>query len=312
MNLKEQLYVWTLASTGSLLEASKELGITSSALSQYISNLEKNLGIELFDRSGKQFTLTYIGEVYVESASKMLRMKDDFDAILTGVSKNILGRVRVGVQRYRSPYISPQLMLNFNQIHPNIEFQLFEETYDKVMPKLLEGELDIYFSNVPKRRDELNYELIFQDLLVLITHKDHPIINKAHPFTGYQYPWIDIHDLKNELILLHLESQSTRKLAETLFEENNFQPKHIEEYEQTDTILQLVGQGYGVTFLPAQYAFYPRFEEMPKLFCVGKQQKAIEFSAIYKKDKEMPNYVLDIIDLMKDIVIKKQEEQMYL
>ena len=304
MNLKEQLYVYTLSQTGSLLEASKILDITSSALSQYISNLENNLGADLFDRSGKEFHLTYLGEVYVESAIKMLDMKEDFDAILTGVSKNVIGRVRVGIQRYRSPYIAPQLMINFNKIHPNIKMELYEYTYELTEPMLLNGELNIFFSNIPKRREEFSYDLILQDLLVLMTPEDHPISNKSHPFTGYQYPWVDIHDLKSEKILLHKESQSSRMLVEKLFQENGFEPNDIEIYEQTDTILQMVSKGRGIAFLPSQYAFYPKFINPPKLYCVGKQQKAIEFSAVYRKDREIPNYALDIIELMKEIVIE--------
>ncbi|MEI3182185.1 MAG: LysR family transcriptional regulator [Lachnospiraceae bacterium] len=54
MNLKEQLYVCTLAQTGSLSKAA-QLFISQPALSLYISNLEKQLGIQLFDRIGKQF-----------------------------------------------------------------------------------------------------------------------------------------------------------------------------------------------------------------------------------------------------------------
>ena len=66
MNLKEQQYVCTLARCQSLSRAAEELFISPSALSVYISNLEKQLGIQLFDRIGKQFTLTYAGELYVE------------------------------------------------------------------------------------------------------------------------------------------------------------------------------------------------------------------------------------------------------
>ncbi len=79
MNLKEQLYVCTLAESGSLTQAAKQLFISQPALSLYISNLENTLGARLFDRIGKQFVLTQIGELYVETAAEMLRLKDHFD-----------------------------------------------------------------------------------------------------------------------------------------------------------------------------------------------------------------------------------------
>ena len=70
MNLKEQQYVCTLARCQSLSRAAEELFISPSALSVYISNLEKYLGVRLFERTGrgKAFVLTSIGE---ESQSKL-------------------------------------------------------------------------------------------------------------------------------------------------------------------------------------------------------------------------------------------------
>ena len=58
MNLKEQTYVCVLAECGNITKAAERLFISQPALSIYISTLEKNLGVRLFDRSGKRFTLT--------------------------------------------------------------------------------------------------------------------------------------------------------------------------------------------------------------------------------------------------------------
>ena len=78
MDLREQKYVCTLAELGNLTRAAERLYISQPALSIYITNLEKNLGIPLFDRSGKKFTLTYAGEQYVEKAKKMLELEREF------------------------------------------------------------------------------------------------------------------------------------------------------------------------------------------------------------------------------------------
>ena len=77
MDLREQKYVCTLAELGNLTRAAERLYISQPALSIYITNLEKNLGTPLFDRSGKKFTLTYAGEQYVKRAEKMLDGRAD-------------------------------------------------------------------------------------------------------------------------------------------------------------------------------------------------------------------------------------------
>lgn len=61
MNLKEQEYVCALAENGTITAAAKELFISQPALSIYINNLEKSLGVRLFERVGKQFILTMRG-----------------------------------------------------------------------------------------------------------------------------------------------------------------------------------------------------------------------------------------------------------
>ena len=100
MDLREQKYVCTLAELGNLTRAAERLYISQPALSIYITNLEKNLGIPLFDRSGKKFTLTYAGEQYVEKAKKMLELEREFcediekasDRILAGIGDDRCGR----------------------------------------------------------------------------------------------------------------------------------------------------------------------------------------------------------------------------
>ena len=79
MNLKEQEYVCALAENGTITAAAKELFISQPALSIYINNLEKSLGVRLFERVGKQFILTYAGEQYVEKAKLILQLSHELD-----------------------------------------------------------------------------------------------------------------------------------------------------------------------------------------------------------------------------------------
>ncbi|MEG2733325.1 MAG: LysR family transcriptional regulator, partial [Clostridium sp.] len=78
MNLKEQQYVCALAEQQNITRAAEKLFISQPALSIYIGNLEKMLGVKLFERVGKRFILTYVGEKYVEKAREMLRLEEEF------------------------------------------------------------------------------------------------------------------------------------------------------------------------------------------------------------------------------------------
>ena len=110
MNLKEQEYVCALAENGTITAAAKELFISQPALSIYINNLEKSLGVRLFERVGKQFILTYAGEQYVEKAKLILQLSHELDEKLKDITGNYSGRIRIGVQLRRATGFLPPVI----------------------------------------------------------------------------------------------------------------------------------------------------------------------------------------------------------
>ena len=78
MNLKEQQYIVTLAGCGSMTQAAKKLNITQPALSSYLAGVENGLGYPLFERTGKALRPTYLGELYLEKARKILALGEEF------------------------------------------------------------------------------------------------------------------------------------------------------------------------------------------------------------------------------------------
>ena len=120
MNLKEQQYVCTLARCQTISKAAEELYISPSALSVYISNLEKYLGISLFLRTGRSFVLTPIGEEYVSRARKMLEMKDEFDCLVDHARRKAHPSIRIGIQQRRAISIAPELLKRFMEEYPDV------------------------------------------------------------------------------------------------------------------------------------------------------------------------------------------------
>ena len=110
MDLREQKYVCTLAELGNLTRAAERLYISQPALSIYITNLEKNLGTPLFDRSGKKFTLTYAGEQYVKRAEKMLELEREFNEEIEKISRETAGRIRLGISQRRGCLFLPPVL----------------------------------------------------------------------------------------------------------------------------------------------------------------------------------------------------------
>ena len=117
MNLKQFKYVLVLARTGSFSAAAEELNISQPSLSQYIKKIERDLGIELFDRAGGNVRLTDAGRVYIDIGRKMLDLEHRMSVALSDLSENKTGSVIVGTSPYRSASMMPTIAKRFRELY---------------------------------------------------------------------------------------------------------------------------------------------------------------------------------------------------
>ena len=256
MNLKEQRYVCKLAEIGSLSIAAQELYISQPALSLYISNLEKTLGVKLFERVGKKFVLTYAGELYVEHAKKMLALKESFDIELASVKRGNKERIRIGMQSIRSSSLSPILIKRFIDEFPNVDLIWYEGNYGNMENRLTNNQLDLFFCNCPYFKSEFEYIPIFNDDMLFLVNKNNPLIRNAHYSRGMDYPWIDLRIFENERFILFNEGQSLRSFANQVFEECNLKPQKVFLLKKMSTVAELINLGFGVGFNFKSYLQY--------------------------------------------------------
>ena len=133
MNLKEQQYIVTLAGCGSMTQAAKKLNITQPALSSYLAGVENSLGYPLFERTGKALRPTYLGELYLEKARKILALGEEFQQQREQVLHGYQGRIRVGIPIRRSPHLIPSALKIFRSRFPNVEVDFAEWSFRRAI-----------------------------------------------------------------------------------------------------------------------------------------------------------------------------------
>lgn len=114
----------TVAKTGSLSGAARQLGLTQPAVSRHIDLLEEQLRIQLFLRSHEGMQLTSKGADLVTVAREMNSSATSFARISTGLEEEIGGTVRISANDVMGVLILPNLLAVFQQLHPNIEIEL--------------------------------------------------------------------------------------------------------------------------------------------------------------------------------------------
>lgn len=305
MNLKEQQYVCTLAKCQTISRASEELYISQPALSVYISNLEKYLGVKLFERTGKSFLLTYAGEEYVKRAEKMLEMKREFEEIVNAVKQRYQGRLRLGIQTRRSAYIDPLLVSRFVGRYPDVELVIRDGVQSDLIEMYEKNEIDLLFGvHMDQLRESENIP-IADEYVLLAVPRDHPAAKHAYVREGDLYPHIDLEHFDNETFILPQKNQNLRHIADNILETAQICPSRLFEIRSFEAAMEIVSQGLGIGFNRSGYAAFMKNPGV-RYYLIGERTISYPLVVSYRKGKEITPYMEYMIELLKDITLSHQ------
>lgn len=242
MNLFYLRYFVTLARVKHYTRAAEQLCITQPSLSHAISQLENELGVPLFEKSGRNTTLTRFGEEFLVCAEHTL---STLDAAVSSIRKSARGEglIRLGFLRTLGVEFIPRLAAGF--LKKNAELDIHFTFHTGVTQHLLEGlaarKYDLIFCSEPLEKENLTVIPIQKQDLVLITPKDHPLASRN-----------DI-DLEETLLYPHIffdKSSGIRNVVDRMFSQIGRQPEIAYETEEDQVIAGLVAQKFGIALVP--------------------------------------------------------------
>ena len=242
MNLFYLRYFVTLARVKHYTRAAEQLCITQPSLSHAISQLENELGVPLFEKSGRNTTLTRFGEEFLVCAEHTL---STLDAGVSSIRKSARGEglIRLGFLRTLGVEFIPRLAAGF--LKKNAELDIHFTFHTGVTQHLLEGlaarKYDLIFCSEPLEKENLTVIPIQKQDLVLITPKDHPLASRN-----------DI-DLEETLLYPHIffdKSSGIRNVVDRMFSQIGRQPEMAYETEEDQVIAGLVAQKFGIALVP--------------------------------------------------------------
>ncbi len=304
MDFKELEYMIVIAQEKSISKAAERLYVSQPALSRFLLKLEDRLGLPLFIRKNRQYFPTYAGELYLETARNILKMKQGLDADLKNLKQAKGGILTLGITPGRGRTILPKILPCFHEAFPEYELKLFEESVDMLERYLSDGTIEIAFFTIHEKNwptgKRIKYELIAREEIVLCTSKDDTYLMLARTEPGRKYPWIDLRLLKNENFLLLKNSMRLGQFAASAFEKHQMDPKTV-ELSSIDTALALVGQNYGVAFASSfRLEEHTNAGEM-NFFSFGESEEKWDFVAAYQQDYEIKKAAGYLIKLMAEL-----------
>jgi DNA-binding transcriptional LysR family regulator len=221
--------------------AAKRLQMAQPPLSQQIRRLEKELGIQLFERNTRSVRLTSAGESFLQPVRTVL---DDLDAAVRAAKaagRGEYGRVTIGFAGASSHETLPLLTRAVRAAHPALELVMRGQTYaDVALDRVADGSLDLGFVRLPVTRPGVAYRVIDEEELVCALPSDHPLARLECVPIGVlaEEPFVSFPDNTGSTV---------RDAMVGACEAAGFNPRVVQEAPDSYTILALVAAGVGVT-----------------------------------------------------------------
>lgn len=191
-NLKALHYALALNEHRNFTAAARSLGISQPALSRAVQNLEKDLGVPLFDRSKSDVKCTPFGKAYLDRAANILRQLKEAEQEVRMMSGLEKGTLRVGFGPVYAASLAGSAVGEFVAENPHIKVRMSTGGWAILSKKLLAGEIDLYVGEISVLEDYRESKIIPLSTQsgVFFCRPDHPLLKKAPVKVGdmAEYP----------------------------------------------------------------------------------------------------------------------------
>jgi DNA-binding transcriptional LysR family regulator len=225
-------------------KAAHELGISQPAVSFHVRGLEQELGVNLFERVGKQLFLTTAGRILADDTGRMLLFEEETKIALSELKGLDRGVLVVGASATIGIYLLPEVLGVFRERHPAVKVNLRLGNKARTIERLRDNEVDFGLVAGPLRESDLVSESYLEDELI-------PIASPAHRF--FERSRIQPAELRSETLLMRERGSGTQQRLEERLFQLGIQPAETMQLGSTEAIKQAVAANLGVS-VASRYA----------------------------------------------------------
>jgi DNA-binding transcriptional LysR family regulator len=202
--------------------------------------MQRRLGVELFDRRGRNLALNRYGEVYLAHARRAIAELDAGQRALVDMAGTDSGLVSLGYAPTLSTWLVPALVSEFREEHPGAQFQLSQDAVGALVEALHAGTVDLLIIPRPAVSD-LRWRALATERLQLAVPPDHRLASRKR---------VRLEEASEEPFVMLKHAFDFRTLAEDLCRQAGFQPQSAFEAEDVASARALVAAGLGVAVVP--------------------------------------------------------------
>jgi len=281
-----------VAEQGTLTRAGNVLFLTQSALSRQLADLEKRLGVALFQRSGRRMVLTPAGERLMESGRDILGAVARAEQEAREVAGSAQAVLRFATECYTCYHWLPATLIEYRRKFPHVEPRIVAGATRRPLQALLKGQLDLAIVTSRVRDRRVSITPLFADEFAAVVSPEHPWAHK---------PYVVAEDFADQHVFLYNMSRSESTLLSEVLDPAGVAPKRVSRVELTEAIIELVRAGLGVATL-ARWAVAP-YVRAGALVTVPITRKGLHrrWNAATMAQRETPGHVQGFVELLAAI-----------
>jgi DNA-binding transcriptional LysR family regulator len=220
-----------VAEHGGVTEAAHALGVSQSALSRRIDQLEQSLGAKLLERAGRGVALTAMGALAVEDGKWLVQRYDRLKSRIGEHLRLGAGVVRIGGGATAVGFLLPGAIAAFRKMHPGVVFQVREAGSRDIEAAVAREELELGIVTLPTRSRDVTEQPLTRDRIVLVAASGHALAARAS---------IDARALNGQNLVGFEAGTAVRWLIDAALREAQVEVNVVMELRSVAAILQMV------------------------------------------------------------------------
>ncbi len=241
MELRHLLYFATVAQKLNFSRAADELHVAQPAVSQQIRVLERELGVQLFDRVGGKVTLTQAGAALLPHAQGILAAVEAARHEVTELGTLTRGTTSLGAPPTVSTHLLPALLTRFRRVYPGLEVTLREAGTETLLKLIEGGRLDLAIVVTDRLPPVVEQQPFLDEHYVLAVSAQHRLAKAQR---------VRLADLAAEPFILFPDSYKLREVTLLACRAAGFEPKVALDGGAMQSALEFVASGLGVALVP--------------------------------------------------------------
>ncbi len=227
----------------SFSQAAERLGVTQPAVSLQVRALEKRLGTQLLDRSGRRVEPTEAGLRFYRAAQRLLQLEEQMlDDVASESTGALTGELSIGASTGPAAVVVPILLCEFHERHPGLHVSLEVHDTQTVVDLVADRGLELGIVGAARRHRAVRFEPILEDEVILICPPEHSFAGRT----------VSLDELRSETVILMQEGAGVRQVVEDELRSMGVRLRDLSialELGLQESVRSAVQAGYGVTFI---------------------------------------------------------------